>query len=66
LRGEVLRLLYVFNDVLVQPFVPDCAVVALNVSVLQRLSGLNVLDANALFFSPFQQLSTDIFWAIIH
>jgi hypothetical protein len=45
---------------------PDRAVVALNVSVLLRLPGLNVLDDNALFFSPFQQLATDIFRAIIH
>ena len=66
LRGEVLRLLDVFNDVLAQPFVPDCAVVALNVNVLLRLSGLDVLDANALLLSPFQQLATDIFRAIIH
>ena len=32
-----------FNNVLVQPFVPDCAVVALNVGVLLRLPGLDVL-----------------------
>ena len=45
---------------------PDCAVVALNVGVLLRLSGLDVLDGNALFLSPFQQLATDIFRAIIN
>ena len=66
MRGEVLCLLYVFNNELVQPFVPDCAVVALNVGVLLRLPGLDVLDGNALFLSPFQQLATDIFWAIIN
>jgi hypothetical protein len=27
---------------------------------------LDVLDANALLLSPFQQLATDIFRAIIH
>jgi hypothetical protein len=40
---------------------PDCAVVALDVGVLLRLSGLDVLDVNVLFLSPFQQLATDIF-----
>jgi hypothetical protein len=64
LRGEVLGLLYVFNDVLVQPCLPDCAVLALNVGVLLRLSGLDVLDGNTLFVSPFLQLATDIFGAI--
>jgi hypothetical protein len=37
----------------------DCAVVAIDVGVLVRLSGLNVLDGNALFLSPFQKLATD-------
>ena len=32
---------------------PDCAVIALNVGVLLRLSGLDVLDGNTLFLSPF-------------
>ena len=45
---------------------PDCAVVALNVGVLLRFSGLDVLDGNTLFLSPFQQLATDIFGAIIN
>jgi hypothetical protein len=53
LCGEVLRLLDVFNDVLVQPFMPDRAIVALDVSVLMLLPRLNMLDANTLFFSPF-------------
>jgi hypothetical protein len=66
LRGEVLCLFYVFNDVLLQPFMPDCAVVALDVGVLLRLSGLDALDANTVFLFPFQQLATDIFGAIIH
>jgi hypothetical protein len=45
---------------------PDRAIVALDVSVLLRLSGFNVLDDNALFLGLYQQLATDIFWAIIN
>jgi len=43
---------------------PDRAVIALDVSVLLQLSGLDVLDDNTLFLSPFLQLATDIFGAI--
>jgi hypothetical protein len=66
LGGEVLCLLYIFDDMLVQPFVPDCAVVAFNVGVLPGLSGLDVLYGNALFFSPFQQLATYVFRAVVY
>ena len=51
---------------------PDRAVIALDVSVLLRLSGLDVLDVldvlddNTLFLSPFQQRTTDILWPIIN
>ena len=38
MRGEVLGLLDVFNDVLIQPFLPDGAVVALYIGVLNRSS----------------------------
>ena len=38
LRGEVLGLLDSIDDVLVQPFVPDGAVVSLDVCVLLRLT----------------------------
>lgn len=66
LCGEVLYLLYVFDDVLVEPFVPDCAVVSLDVGVLLRFSGLDVLDGDTLLLSPFHELTTDIFRAIVH
>lgn len=62
----ILGLLNAFDDVLIQPFMPDGAVAALDVGVLLRLTGLDVLDANSLFLSPFQQLSTDILGAIIN
>jgi hypothetical protein len=29
-----------------------------------RLSGLDVLDDNTLFLSPFQQRTTDILWTV--
>ena len=58
-------LLDLFNDALVQPFMSNCTVVALNVDVLLRLPELDVLDGNTLFLSPFRQLATDIFGAII-
>ncbi len=44
---------------------PDLAIIALDVCVLLRLSGLNVLDDNTLFLSPFQQLTTDVLRPII-
>ena len=45
---------------------PDRAVIALDVSVLLRLSGLDMLDDNTLFLSPFQQRTTDILRPIIN
>ena len=41
----ILRLLDVFNDVLIQPFLPDGAVVALDIGVLLGLAGLDMQDA---------------------
>jgi hypothetical protein len=64
LRGEVLRLLDAFDDVLVEPFMPNCAVVARDIGILLGLPGLDVLDRNALFLGPFSQLFTDVFGAI--
>ena len=42
-----------FDDVLIQPFVPNRAVVALNIGVLLGLPWLDVLDGNPMFLSPF-------------
>jgi len=61
----ILRLLYAFDDVLIQPFVPDSAVVTLDAGVLLRLSGLDVKDGNPLFLSPFHQLSADVFRPVV-
>ena len=48
----VLGLLDAFDDVLVEPFVPNGSVVRLDVGVLLGLSGLNVLDGNPHVFQP--------------
>lgn len=61
----ILCLLDAFDDVLVEPFVPDRAVVALDAGVLLRLSWLDVLDSNTLFLGPFLQLFTDVFRAAV-
>jgi len=65
LCSEILSLLDGFDDVLVQPFVPDGAVVSLDISVLLRLTWLDVLDGNPLFLGPYQQLATDVFGAVV-
>jgi hypothetical protein len=41
LRGVILRLLDAFDDVLIQPLMPDRSVVALDVGILLRLAGLD-------------------------
>ena len=64
--GLALCLLNSFKDVLVQPFVSYRAAVALDIGVLLRLSGLDVLDMNAHLFSPCHQLAADIFRAVIN
>ena len=54
-----------FDDVLIQPFMPDGAVVALDIGVLLGLSGLDVLDGNPMFRRPFHQLFADVFRAVV-
>jgi hypothetical protein len=60
----VLRLFNAVDDVLIQSFVPDGAVVALDVGVLLGLSRQNVRQGDTLLFSPIQQCLTVIFRAI--
>jgi hypothetical protein len=64
LRGKVLGLLDGFGDVLVEPLMPDGAVVALDIGVLLRLAGLDVLDGDFPLFGPFHQLAADLFRAV--
>jgi hypothetical protein len=66
LRGVILCLLDAFNDMLVEPFMADRSVVALNVSVLLRLARLDVPDADLALFRPGQQLAADIFRTVIN
>ena len=61
----ILSLLDAFDDVLVEPFMSDGAVVALDIGVLLGLSGLDVQDGNPMFLGPDQQLFTDVFRAIV-
>ena len=63
-RGVILCLLDGFDDVLVEPFMPDGVVAALDIGVLLRLAGLDVLDGDALFLVPAQQLATDVFGVV--
>ena len=51
----VLSLLDGFKDVLVQPFVPYRAIVALDVGVLLRLARLDICDADATVLGPSHQ-----------
>jgi hypothetical protein len=51
-----------FDDVLVEPFMPDGAAVALDVGVLLRLAGL---DGDAPFLGPYHELATDVFRAVV-
>jgi hypothetical protein len=39
---------------------------AMDVGVLLGLTGLDVLDRDAPFLSPYQQLATDVFRAVVH
>jgi hypothetical protein len=52
LRGELLRSLYAFGFVLVEQFMPDCAVIAPGIGILLGLGGLEVDEADALGFQP--------------
>lgn len=44
----------------------DGPVVTLDISVLLGLSGLDVVEGNALLFGPDHQRGTDVFRAIVH
>jgi len=57
---------YGFKNILVQPFLPDRPIIALDIRVLLRVAGLNILDLDPHFFSPRHQLATDVFRTVIH
>ena len=62
----MLGLLDAFDGVLVEPLLPDSAVTALNIGILLRLAGLDMLDGYFQFLVPDQKLTTDVFWAVIN
>ena len=53
------------HDILIQLLMPDCSVVACDICVLLRLSWFDVLDGDTLLLSPYFELFTDIFRAIV-
>ena len=66
LSGNLLDLLNAFENVQVQPFVPDRAIVALDISVLLRFPGLDMGLGDAPVLCPFHQGATDVFRAVVH
>lgn len=61
LGGNLLDLLDAFENVQVQPFVPDSTIVTLDIGVLLGLTGLDVLNGNALLLSPYSERLADVF-----
>jgi len=55
-----------FDDVLVEPFMPNSPIVTFDVSILLRLARLDMLDRDVAFLRPFQELATDVFQPIIN
>ena len=51
--------------VLAQPFLPDRSVVVLDVSVMLRLSRLDVVKCNAAIFCPLMKFMADVLRAIV-
>jgi hypothetical protein len=54
-----------FDDVLVEPFIPNSSVIALDIGILLRLARLDILERDVALFSPFQELTIDIFRAVV-
>ena len=48
-----------------QPLTSHCEIIALDVGVLLGLNRLDMIEADAEFFSPHLQGPTDIFWAVV-
>ena len=61
----VLCLLDDFYDVLIQPFVPNCSIVAFDIGILLWLAGLNMLKAYLTFFLPRKKFAADILRAVV-
>lgn len=64
-RTVVLNFGYRFKQVMPKPVIPYRPVVALDVSILLRVSRLDVVQANTPLFGPQCQLGADVLWAVI-
>ena len=61
-----LGLLYGFKDILIQPFVPHCAIIAFDIGILLGLAGLDIFNGDAFFLGPLHEQAADIFRAVIN
>ena len=61
----MLCLLDGFDDVLIEPFMPNSSIVAFDVSILLRLARLDMLDRDVALLRPFQKLATNVFRAVV-
>ena len=52
-RGDLLHLPYAVKNVQIKPFMPDRSIVALDIGVLLRLAGLDVVLSDSSSFGPF-------------
>ena len=62
----MLCLLDAFDNVLIQPFMPNRSVIAFNVSILLQFAWLDMLDCDVVLFSPLQQLAANVFRSVIN
>ncbi len=60
----ILCLLDAIDDLLIEPIMPDCAVVALDLGVLLWLAGLDFQNGDAPFLGLSWKLPTDVFQAV--
>jgi hypothetical protein len=58
---DLLRLLDGFKQIEPQPFMPDRAVVALDIGILLGLAGLDIGQGYAPLFCPIDQRPADVF-----
>ena len=65
IRGEVPNLIEIAPKVLRQPFISDCPIESLDIGILLRLAGLDVLELNPRLFSPAGDRPADIFLSVV-
>ncbi len=58
-------LIYRSEQVLIEPIVSDRSVLALDISVLLRLSGLDMLDSDLVPFGPSSQGLADVLRTVV-